>query len=114
MVADREQSAVTVSALEGRDAAMTANIESLTAIVKAGSGWTVDQKMRSKELQERRSDLRSQVEGKQNTLSALRRDCDALQEHIDRGQHRVFWPPLPRFECLGAQRGGFLITCLTC
>ena len=74
-----------VSSLKDRADAIKANTEKLQAVIKAGSGWTPDQKLKSKELEEIRDDLRAQLEGKQTTLTALRRDVDALQQHIERG-----------------------------
>jgi chromosome segregation ATPase len=74
-----------VAALKEKADAIRAESDKLSAVVKAGSGWTPDQKLRSKELEETRDDLRAQLEGKQTALNALRRDIDALQEHIDRG-----------------------------
>ncbi len=76
-------SAVTV--LKDKAEALQASSAALTAQLHAGSGWTPEQKARAAELEEQRGELRAQLEGKHTTLNVLRRDVDALQEHVDRG-----------------------------
>ena len=90
VLSELERGNATVTQLKEKFDGIKTNTEKLTAVVKAGSGWTPDQKLRNKELEEIRDDLRAQLEGKQTTLNALRRDVDALQQHIDRGLWSTF------------------------
>lgn len=86
VTSELERVGTSVASLKDKADTIRAESEKLSAVVRAGSGWTTDQKLRSKELEETRDDLRAQLEGKQTALNALRRDIDALQEHIDRGE----------------------------
>jgi hypothetical protein len=115
MQGELERVHTSVAALREKNDTMKAESDKLTAVVKAGAGWTVDQKLRLKELEETRDDLRAQLEGKQTALSALRRDIGALQEHIDRGARLyalLVVHQLPSLRCYPASARANRMQCL--